>query len=114
MINKIFFIFVALVITLPSYAGQVTQGGLKVTKVLTGYSNGEAFFVLNNTPLNPNDCSATASSFKTSAIDLAKSDVSQVLSVLLTVFTSGKEVEVQIYDDRCFSSHAVIRRVAVY
>lgn len=113
--NKLLLIAVTmLVFVSPAHAGQVTQGGLKVTKIMTGYSGGEAFLVIDKTPLNPNDCSATTSTSKTLAVDPSKSDVDQVISVLLTAFTSGKDVEVQIYDNSCFNGHAVIRRVAIY
>ena len=103
-----------LVFVSPAHAGQVAQGDLKVTKIMTGYSGGEAFFLLEQEVLNPNDCSGTTPTNRVLAIDPTKSNVDQVISVLLTAFSLGKNVEVQIYDNSCFKGHAVIRRVAIY
>lgn len=104
-----------MVLTSPfAVAGKVTQDDLKVTRVMTGYLSGEAFFLVDKPPANPNGCPGTTASYYVLAVDPSKSNVDQVVSVLLTAFVSGKNVEVQVYDDDCFSGHAVIRRVAIY
>ena len=112
-INRLLLLFI-LFETPIAYAGQVTQGGLKVTKVMTGYSGEEAFFLVDEVPSNPNECVGTTSTYHVLAVDPSKSNVDQVVSILLTAFASGKNIEVQVYDDSCFNGHAVIRRVAIY
>lgn len=114
MYLKIIFVVCGVFYSVAAISGQVTQGDLQVTKVMTGYSSGEAFFFVNKEPANPSGCSNTASSSFILAVDPDKSDVEQVLSVLLTAFVSGRHFEVQVYDNTCFSGHAVIRRVAIY
>lgn len=108
----IFFI-VALVSVTPCMAGQVTQGDLKVTKVMAGYQEGQIYFYVDKTPQNPKNCSSTNDG-KVLVVDPNRSDVSHVLSVLLTAKASNSSVEVQIYDDYCYGGYAAIRRVAVY
>ncbi len=114
MINRLLVTLIILCVTSPALAGQVAQNDLFIEKILTGYMDGEAFFVIDKEPLNPNDCSGTTATNSTLAIDPAKSNVEQVLSVLLTALTTKKKIEVQIYDNTCYKGHAVIRRVAIY
>lgn len=107
-------IFLLALISLPLAAGQVTQSNLNVTKVMAGYSNGEIYFFVNNPPLNPKGCTAPKGNYNILAVDPARSDINQVLSILLMAKATNAKVEVQIYDNDCFNNHAVIRRVAIY
>lgn len=107
LISIVFFSFSA-------FAGQVTQGGLKVTKVMAGYDGGEVYFLVDRAPLNPKECASTTSSYYVLGVDPLKSNTDQVISVLLTALLTGKQVEIQVYDDDCLNQHAVIRRVAIY
>lgn len=110
---KIIILLLALM-SLPLAAGQVTQSNLKVTKVMAGYSNGEVYFFVNKSPLNPKGCDAPKVNYNILAIDPARSDINQALSILLMAKATNMNVEVQIYDDYCFNNHAVIRRIALY
>lgn len=107
------FIIAMLLITAPCLAGQVTQGDIKITKVMAGYQDGQVYFYIDKTPLNPQNCTQSNNG-KVLVVDPNRSDVSHVLSVLLTAKASNANVEVQIYDDYCYSGYAAIRRVAVY
>ena len=95
------------------FAGTVAQGGLKVTKVMAGYQTGELYFHVDKDPLNPMECSNTSNNDHIFVVDPNKSDVSHVLSVLLTAKTTGSEIELLIYNDACFRGYAVIRRVGI-
>ncbi|WP_157771171.1 hypothetical protein [Shewanella algae] len=95
-------------------AGQVTQSNLRVTKVMAGYSGGEIYFFVDKLPNNPRKCANPYSDYNILVVDPARSDISQVLSVLLTAKVSNSNIEIQVYDDYCFNEHAVVRRVAVY
>jgi len=99
-----------LVVSMSSYAshaGQVTQSDLNIVKVMAGYTGGEAYFFVNKDPLNPHQCSLTRGAYRILAVDPDRSNVDQVLSILLAAQISGKKVEIQVYNDGCFNGHAV-------
>lgn len=97
-----------------AYAGQVTQSGLKVSKVMTGYQGGQIYFLVDKKPVNPKGCRSPDEGYNALVVDPQKSDVSQVLSVLLTAKVSRSNIEIQVYDDYCFDDYAVLKRVAIY
>ena len=104
-----------LVVTFSSVAlaGVAGQGGLKVSNVMAGYATGEIYFAVNNTPVNPANCSNTSENNMVLIVDPDKSDVSLVLSILLTANTTDKKIDIQVYDDVCKNGYAVIRRVKI-
>ena len=111
---KIFALLISALLTAtPCLAGQVTQGDLKITKAMAGYQEGQIYFYIDKTPQNPQNCTHTNSE-NVLVVDPNKSEVSHVLSMLLTAKASNANVEVQIYDDYCYGGYAAIRRVAVY
>ncbi|CCO50084.1 exported hypothetical protein [Vibrio nigripulchritudo SOn1] len=111
---KKLFVLLSALFSFALSAGQVTQTGLKVTKVMAGYPNGEVYFYVDKLPKNPKNCANPRSNHNILVVDPKRSDVSQVLSVLLTSKASHSNIEIQVYDDYCLNDYAVIRRVAVY
>jgi hypothetical protein len=111
---KISILISTLLFAAPASAGTVTQGNVNVVKVLAGYTSGEVYFYTDIAPVNPNNCSITNDNNKILAVDPSKSNVDQVLSILLMAKASNAKLEIQVYDDSCYGSYAVIRRVAVY
>ena len=97
-----------------SHAGYVTQGSLKVQRVQVGYAGGVMYFSIDKAPKNPRSCKNTSSSNRLVAVDPSKSEVSQVLAVLLSAQATKSSVELQIFDDTCLNDFAVLRRIAVY
>ena len=95
------------------YSDVVQQGNLQVVNVMAGYANGEIYFYVDQTAVNHSNCSNTTSNNKIFMVDPQKSDVNIVLSILLTANTTGKKVEVQVYDDGCNNGYAVIRRIKI-
>ncbi|WP_143247568.1 hypothetical protein [Agaribacterium haliotis] len=81
---------------------------LKVTSVYAGYIKKNAFFEVDSELSNNAGCTA-----KAIAVDPERSDVEQVLSVLLYAHATGKLVDLQIYNESCFDSHRILRRVKV-
>ena len=94
-------------------SGVVSQGELKVSNVMAGYATGEIYFAVDNTPVNSANCSNTSENNMVLIVDPDKSDVSLVLSILLTANTIDKEIDIQVYDDACKNGYAVIRRVKI-
>jgi len=84
--------------------------GLEVTEVYAGYEEKNAFFSVAGDIANPATCGVTKSVI---AVDPVRSDVNQALSLLLYAHASGKRVDIQIYNESCFSSHRIMRRVKV-
>ena len=103
-----------MVFSLAVNAGQVTQSDLKVSKIMAGYQGGEIYFFVDKDPVNPKGCGNPKSGYKILIVDPLKSDVSQILSVLLTAKASQSKIEIQVYDSYCLGDHAVVRRVAIY
>ena len=94
-------------------AGTLSFTDQTITKVYAGYSHKGAFFqVSTGDSRNPANC--TAGLNKIFTLDPIFSDVSHTLSILLFAQASGKHVEVEFYEDKCFESHRVARKVAVY
>ena len=100
------------VISTTCYGGSVTQNGLRITKVLAGYDQGQIYFFLDNAPLNPQEC-IHSNSANVVVVDPDRSDVSQVLSILLLAKASDVPIDIQVYDDYCLGGYAAIRRVGV-
>ncbi|WP_039983663.1 hypothetical protein [Vibrio sagamiensis] len=112
---KVLATIILLLTSFMSISGVVTQGSLKVKKILTGYPEGEIYFLVDRQPVNPNNCTLTAPGhMMLLAVDPKRSDVSQVLSVLLTAKASSSNIEIQVYDDYCRGNYGVIRRIAIY
>ena len=94
------------------YGGYVTQNGLRIAKVLAGYDQGQVYFFLDKPPLNPQECN-NSNSANVVVVDPDKSDVSQILSILLLAKASDLPIDIQVYDDYCLGGYAAIRRVGV-
>ena len=99
------------ILSLGSNATSYTSSG--VSKIYAGYTNKGVFFdATTSNSINVAACGAglTANTF---GVDPSLSDVSHVLSVLMYAQSTNKEVVIEFYDDKCFSNHRVIRKVAV-
>ena len=106
---KGFFAFHLLLFSLLANATNYTSSnGHNVESVYAGYSDKIAFFEISGSAPNPNDCAGVPI-----RVDPEKSDVNQVLAILLYAHAAGKEVDLQIYTDGCIDSHRVLRRVKV-
>ncbi|WP_146171247.1 hypothetical protein [Saccharospirillum sp. MSK14-1] len=111
--KKILFLITLLVVSHSAYAESYTEvNNLKVKSVFAGYEEGWAFFELESTVVNPNGC--VSGQNKIMGIDPERSDVDQVLSVLLYAHSSGRTIGIQIYNESCVYDHPVIRRVRVF
>ena len=113
MKNLLVLLFIVVMSPLVS-AGHVTQSGLKITKVMAGYEGGEIYFFVDGIPKNPKGCASPNTGYNMLVVNPAKSDVPQVLSILLMAKAADSSIEVQIHDDQCFLNNAVIKRVAIY
>lgn len=110
---KLFTIFLSLFCFSTTNAGTLSFSDQTVTKVYAGYSHKGAFFQVSaGDSRNPANCTSGLNQIFT--VDPAFSDVSHTLSILLFAQASGKDVEVEFYDDKCFESHRVARKIAAY
>ena len=97
-------------------AGIIEVETSEVSRVFAGYEGGEVFFrAKGNFTNNPAECTAgNLSGERTFVVNPAESNVDHVLSILLTAHVAKKNLSIQYHDDKCFSNHVVIRRVAIY
>ncbi len=78
-----------------------------VNKILTGYSDKAVYFALDDTTINPANCS-TASVY---GIDPATRDVQAMLAILLTAKTTETPVEIKVAGGECFGSYPSVKLV---
>lgn len=105
------------VLACAAHAGTVTQDGLQVVKIFAGYAGtagGPIYFTVDQNPSNPAQCVTTKDSYRIFAAAPEYSNVDRILGLLMMAKATGGTVSVQVYDDKCLGTTAVIRRVAVY
>lgn len=96
---------------LAAAAGHVSASNVTIDAVLAGYDHGGIFLELTTDIPNPANCSNTAIKPKVVAVIPARSDVGHVLSIALTAKTLDSSLDIDIYDDICFSDWAVVRKL---
>ncbi|WP_444896763.1 hypothetical protein ACJJI5_09595 [Microbulbifer sp. EKSA008] len=114
MLNRMLFLIVTLFSLSVSAEEYTYIGGLDVVHVNAGYSDRDAYFTVGESVSeNPAGCSNGVGNEAVFAVDADRSDVNQVISLLLFAYSTGKEVNIQVWNDSCSSGFRVIRRVQV-